>query len=240
MRVHVGRGGVVLGLRHPDRAFACSICRCGDPTFNALGKEGIALPGLKLALDWEEVEKSQGSANDEFSEVLEHRTTLLAAWGPSERFGFFVRVPFAERDLVEIEDGETEQAHASGLADPEVSAQARIWSTQFEGDVGVRSSVFVVGGVKTDWGDNDVRRDGERLDEHVQPGTGSTDWFAASRASTRSTGIPRCSRRRNTARPAGTTLATLRQCDALQCRLRAQARPSLGCRDRSEFPRCGS
>jgi hypothetical protein len=33
-------------------------------------------------------------------------------------------------------------------------------------------------GVKTDWGVNDASRDGERLDEHVQPGTGSTDWFA--------------------------------------------------------------
>jgi hypothetical protein len=34
-----------------------------------------------------------------------------------------------------------------------------------------------VGGVKTAWGENEVRRDGERLDEHLQPGTGSTDWF---------------------------------------------------------------
>jgi hypothetical protein len=32
--------------------------------------------------------------------------------------------------------------------------------------------------VKTPWGENDVTRDGERLDEHAQPGTGSTDWFA--------------------------------------------------------------
>jgi hypothetical protein len=31
--------------------------------------------------------------------------------------------------------------------------------------------------VKTPWGVNDASRDGERLDEHVQPGTGSTDWF---------------------------------------------------------------
>jgi hypothetical protein len=33
-------------------------------------------------------------------------------------------------------------------------------------------------GVKTPWGQNNASRDGERLDEHVQPGTGSTDWFA--------------------------------------------------------------
>jgi hypothetical protein len=167
----------LLGLAISSNSFACSICRCGDPTFNALGKDGIALPGLKLALDWEEVQKSQGGPDADFSEVLEHRTTLLAAWSPSDRLGFFLRVPFAERDLVEVEDGETRNSHASGLADPEFFAQLRLWSSQFDGDVGVRSSLFVVGGVKAGWGDNDVRRDGERLDEHVQPGTGSTDWF---------------------------------------------------------------
>lgn len=167
----------VIGLGAASGAFACSICRCGDPTFNALGKDGIALPGFKLALDWDELQKSQGSRDDEFSEVLEHRTTLLAAWNPTERLGFFLRVPFASRSLVEIEDGETEHSDASGLADPEISAQAQLWSSKFDGDVGVRASLFVVAGVKTDWGENDARRGGERLDEHVQPGTGSTDGF---------------------------------------------------------------
>jgi hypothetical protein len=167
----------LLGLSLSTGALACSICRCGDPTFNALGKEGISLPGLRLALDWEEVQKSEGSRDAEFSSVLEHRTTLLAAWGVSERFSVFVRVPYAKRDLVEIEDGATESSQASGLADPEISAQARLWSSHFEGDVGIRSSIFAVAGVKTDWGANERSSGGERLDEHVQPGTGSTDWF---------------------------------------------------------------
>jgi len=167
-----------LALASPAGSWACSICRCGDPTFNALGKEGISLPGLKLALDWEEVSKSEGSRDEEFSSVLEHRTTLFAAWSPSDRLTVFARVPYAERDLVEIEDGETERSSAGGLADPELSAQVRLWSSQFNGDVGTRSSIFLVGGVKTDWGVNDRAAGGERLDEHVQPGTGSTDWFA--------------------------------------------------------------
>jgi hypothetical protein len=38
--------------------------------------------------------------------------------------------------------------------------------------------VFAVFGVKTPWGENNASQNGERLDEHVQPGTGSTDWFA--------------------------------------------------------------
>jgi hypothetical protein len=87
-------------------------------------------------------------------------------------------LPFSERNLTEIEAGESERTRASGLADPEIYGQARLWSSGFDGAVGVRASVFAVFGVKTDWGVNDASQNGGRLDEHVQPGTGSTDWFA--------------------------------------------------------------
>jgi hypothetical protein len=157
--------------------FACSICRCGDPTFNALGKEGVSQTGLRIALDWEDVGKTQGDPAADFDDLTEHRTTLLAAYGFSDRFGVYARLPWAERDLTETEDGVSERSHASGLADPEIYGQARLWSSGFEGDVGTRSSLFAVFGVKTPWGENDISKDGERLDEHVQPGTGSTDWF---------------------------------------------------------------
>jgi hypothetical protein len=158
-------------------SFACSICRCGDPTFNALGKDGVAQTGFRVALDWDQVRKTQGEP-DERDSLRERRYSLLAAYGLSDRFSVMARVPYSERDLTEVEDGEADHASASGLADPEIYAQWRLWASPFEGDVGMRASVYLVGGVKTSWGDNDVTRDGERLDEHVQPGTGSTDWFA--------------------------------------------------------------
>jgi hypothetical protein len=67
------------------------------PLFNALGTEGIAAPALKLTLDWgDEIERSHGNPDGEFSEVLEHRTTLLEAGSPPARFSFFVGVPFAQ------------------------------------------------------------------------------------------------------------------------------------------------
>jgi len=156
--------------------WACSICRCGDPTFNALGKEGVAQTGLRVALDWDQVKKTQGPA-DERDSLRERRTTAMFAYGINDRFGVFARVPFSERDLTEVEDGASESTHASGLADPEIYAQARLWSSGFDGAVGIRASIFAVFGVKTDWGVDDASRGGERLDEHVQPGTGSTDWF---------------------------------------------------------------
>jgi len=158
-------------------AWGCSICRCGDPTFNALGHEGVAQTGFRLALDWDQLEKTQGPP-DERDAIRETRTTLLVAYGVSDTVGLFARVPYSERDPTETEAGERETSHGSGLADPEFYGQVRLWSSQFEGDVGVRSQLFAVAGVKTDWGQNDLSRNGERLDEHVQPGTGSTDWFA--------------------------------------------------------------
>jgi hypothetical protein len=165
-------GAVIAGP-----AWGCSICRCGDPTFNALGNDGVAQTGLRLALDWDQVEKSQGTPDGEFSSVRELRTTILVAYGISDRFGVFARLPYSERSLTEVQAGASEHMSASGLSDPELYGQARLWSSKFEGDVGMRSSLYAVLGVKTAWGENGAAGGGERLDEHVQPGTGSTDWF---------------------------------------------------------------
>jgi hypothetical protein len=169
---------VALALVIAAPAWGCSICRCGDPTFNALGKEGVSQSGPRLALDWDRVEKTQGVRGDEFEEISEERVTLLAAYGFSDHFGVFARLPYSERDLTETEGtDEPEHTSGSGFADPEIYAQARLWSAPFDGEVGVRAMLYAVFGVKTPWGENELSRDGERLDEHVQPGTGSTDWF---------------------------------------------------------------
>ena len=168
----------MLGAAVAFPAWGCSICRCGDPTFNALGKEGVAQPGLRLALDWDQVEKTVGTRDEEFSHVKEHRTSILVAYGISDRFDVFARAAYSDRDLTETVAGESESLSAAGLADSEIYGQLRLWSSRFEGDVGVRSSVYAVLGVKTAWGENDAAAGGERLDEHVQTGTGSTDWFA--------------------------------------------------------------
>jgi opacity protein-like surface antigen len=168
----------VIGAMITVPSWACSICRCGDPTFNALGKEGVAQSGLRLAFDWEQFEKAEGIAGDDFDFLRERRSTLLVAYGISDRFGVFARIPYSSRELTETANGETEEVHHSGLADPELYGQVRLWSSALEGDVGVRTSLYAVAGVKTHWGENDASVDGARLDEHAQTGTGSTDWFA--------------------------------------------------------------
>lgn len=170
-------GAAAIGAALTTPALACSICRCGDPTFNALGKDGVAQNGMRVALDWDQVEKTQGVPDQEFDSLREQRTTLLLAYGLSDRFDVYARLPYSERDLTETEEGASEHVRHAGLGDPEFYGQARIWSSGFDAQVGVRSSLYAIFGVKTDWGENDASVDGERLDEHVQPGTGSTDWF---------------------------------------------------------------
>jgi len=157
-------------------AEACSICRCGDATFNALGKDVTSQPGWRFAFDIDHFSKTQGPPEAEDS-VVEERYTAIGAYTLGNRALLVARVPYAERTLDETNDGEVEHSQASGLGDPELSAQIRLWSSPLSGDLGRRLSFSATVGVKTNWGENDVTRDGERLDEHVQPGTGSTDPF---------------------------------------------------------------
>ena len=166
---------LALGLAAPP-AEACSICRCGDATFNALGKDVTSEPGWRFAFDIDRFSKTQGSPEAQDS-VVEKRYTAVGAYTLGNRALLVARVPYAERWLDERVGDEVESSHASGLGDPEFSAQIRLWSSEFRGDLGRRLSFSTTFGVKTSWGENEVGRAGVRLDEHVQPGTGSTDPF---------------------------------------------------------------
>ena len=167
-------------LCDPFPAAACSICRCGDPTFNALGKDGYAARGFSAALDWERFDKDQGDPAEELESQVENRFTALLSYGIGERLTLFARLPLSVRDQEVSEAGlASESLHTSGLSDPELYGQVRLWASPASGGVGRRTSLSLSGGVKTPWGENEVMEDGERLDEHVQPGTGATDVFGS-------------------------------------------------------------
>lgn len=166
-------------LSRPVRGEPCSICRCGDPTFNALGKDGYAAKGWRLALDGERFDKEEGPPEDEAEQLVENRFTALVSYGVSDRFTLSARVPVSFRDFSSIEAGAvTASFDTRGLSDPEVYAQVRLWASPFATGLGRRTSLSLLGGVKTALGQNDYERDGERADEHAQPGTGSTDAFS--------------------------------------------------------------
>jgi hypothetical protein len=183
---------------------ACSICRCGDPTFNALGTDVYKAGALRVFLDWERFDKEQGlfeaheHGGDEAGEaagsesMVENRLTTALSYSLGERVNLVARIPMSTRRLT-VEAGEEGHAlkhegeehadeHAdretgNDLADPELYALFRLWAAPMSGPLGRRAWVSALAGVKTDWGENDVREDGVRLDEHLQAGTGSTDYF---------------------------------------------------------------
>jgi hypothetical protein len=175
-RIVLGSAAALALVVAAQRAEACSICRCGDPTFNALGKDVTSEPGFRFAFDIDRFSKTQGPPEERDS-IVEERYTAVGAYTLGSRALLVARVPFAQRTLDERVGEELEHSQASGLGDPEFSAQIRLWSSPLNGDLGRRLSFSATAGVKTSWGENDIRTDGERLDEHVQPGTGSTDPF---------------------------------------------------------------
>ena len=169
---------VALGLV-PGEAAACSICRCGDPAFNALGLN-IYSPGtFRLGLDWMRSSKTQGGADgggEGPESIVENRFTATLSYSPSDRLTLIGQLPWAHRRLSSEGEEGGERITGRGLADPELYALVRLWSAPFDARVGSRAWIGLQLGVKTSWGENDLREDGVRLDEHVQPGTGSTDW----------------------------------------------------------------
>jgi hypothetical protein len=168
----------LLALPSPGRA--CSICRCGDATFNALGRDGYAAEGFRAALDWERFDKDEGNAALDAESQVENRFTGLLSYGFNDRITLLARIPYSVRNLTPTTEGEQgAKVHTSGLSDPEIYGQLRLWSSKLAGGLGRRSSLSLNAGVKLPWGQNDVEQGGERVDEHGQPGTGSTDLFGS-------------------------------------------------------------
>lgn len=195
--------GVAL-LVPQERAFACSICRCGDPTFNAFGSDVYSAGKFRFAVDWDRFDKENGTSDTgtgmmkgqrtaslrSFSRhdagaitgsdaEVENRLTATLSYTFGENVTGVVRVPWSFRHLTStgFVSGDSSTTRTDGLSDPEIYALVRLWAAPFSAGLGSRSWVSLVAGVKTPWGRNDLSEGGARLDEHAQPGTGSTDVF---------------------------------------------------------------
>ena len=169
---------MVLLLLSPTHAWSCSMCRCGDPTFNALGTEIYSPGAFRLAVDWDRMEKSEGPLGESESQVT-NTVTATMSYSFGDRLNLVARVPYAFKSLTGSMDGVVETTDTHGVADPEFFAWFRLWASPLEAGVGRRAWISVLAGVKTPWGRDDLTGpDGERLEEHAQPGTGSTDAFA--------------------------------------------------------------
>src|SRR5260221_13401499 len=103
----------------PALAEPCSICRCGDATFNALGKDGYAAQGGRLAVDWERFDKQEGVPAGDSETQVENRFTALGSYGFAQRFTLLARLPVSVRYLDASSAGApTETIHTSGVSEP--------------------------------------------------------------------------------------------------------------------------
>jgi hypothetical protein len=167
-----------LVLLTPTKALSCSMCRCGDATFNALGTDVFAAGAFRIAVDWDRMEKSQGSPEERESEVA-NTVTATASYAFGDRLNLVARVPYAFKTITRTGEGTSDVTKTNGVSDPEFFAWIRLWGSDLVSGIGRRAWVSAQVGVKTPWGRHGLTgSDGARLDQHAQPGTGSTDVFA--------------------------------------------------------------
>lgn len=168
-------------LLHPSGSRACSICRCGDPTFAALGPNVFAADQWRIALDWDRIDKANGVTDEMGQSVgrdaeIENRSSATVSRSYGDRLNLVARIPYSWRRLTstDLTDGTRTTTSTHGWSDPEMIAHYRLWAAPMS-ELGRAAWISTSIGLKTGWGRNNLTREGVRLDEHAQPGTGSTD-----------------------------------------------------------------
>lgn len=154
---------------HPARA--CSECMCGTP-FPADVLGGVV--PTQFAYGLEERYLSKSNALDDAPGVeheREHRVSAFALWRPLDNLTLLGRLPFNAKDVTTRPAGEASSRESSrGIGDAELLAMIGLFHTP-----GPRLfALGVIAGGAAPTGSNDARSDaGERLDAHLQPGTGA-------------------------------------------------------------------
>ncbi len=157
---------VLLVLAMAPRASdACSMCRCGDPTFSLIGSQLFVPKTWHVGLDTGRYTKDQVAGDDPGTreKEVESRLTVSASRTFGSRLTLVAQLPFAHRTITTA----SEEGTLSGLSDPELLAHYRMYSP------GPGSWISLSLGLRPGWGQNDRQRDGRRAEEHLQPGTGS-------------------------------------------------------------------
>jgi len=154
-------------------AQACSQCMCGSPLPAAYlwGPEPD-----RFRFGFEERYLSKETALDQVpgtEEENEHRVSVYGLWRPVEPLLVVGRMPYSFRELIETPvGGPRTTTHNSGFSDAELTASWRV-AQPWVGE-GRRATVSLLGGVTAPTGSNSARDDnGERFDEHLQPGSGA-------------------------------------------------------------------
>jgi len=162
-----------LAALGPARAWACSVCGCGDPMVS-IQQARLTQGQAQVALEVEQL-SAQARSDDapEFLESLQ-QTGLRAvvAYGPWDSTSLVLRVPVLRKDFALEADGAADRHVLTGLGD--VDAAARIFLVDHTSLAQrSREGLALVAGSTLPTGPNGSEEDGERIDEHAQLGTGA-------------------------------------------------------------------
>jgi hypothetical protein len=185
---------VFLLFLNIERAEACSVCRCGDDRFFLNGAQRINHGGLIIMGEYFSTSKTSALGHHEEGEEhveggislgrLASMTSLqqegedvemeahdqqvyraLFLYGLTERITLLATLPYA---VNKIEEGGVSET-SSGLSDPELTVIADMVETEM-GDFEMNATV----GTRIPLGEGDQHNEhGDRLEQHLQAGTGA-------------------------------------------------------------------
>lgn len=149
----------------PRTGVACGVCQCGDPTYALIGSQLFVPNAWNLGLDFGRFSREQATEHEptETESDTEQRVTFSASRTFGDRLTLVGRLPFVDR---KVTGGEHFQL--SGLSDPEVFGHYRISSSQSG------TWIALTLGTRLGLGANDRQLEGERAEEMMQPGAGSS------------------------------------------------------------------
>lgn len=174
----IGAGAVALGALVGTSAQACSVCGCGDPLVAAADSAPSA-GGLRLAFEWEYLTATAQS--DEDPDATEGLTQMTfrpqVIYSPVERLNLVLQVPLVRKDWTLEGPEESEAAQPFGLGDVDVGARYFLFESS---DLAsrTRQELAISAGTSLPTGSDDVEVEGERIDDHAQPGTGAFGPYA--------------------------------------------------------------
>jgi hypothetical protein len=172
-------GVAVAALVTPSRVLACSVCGCGDPLLTS--SDPAAITGqLRLQLDTEYLRVNAGNDTDPTltDKLTQWSYRLNAVYRPFDALSLTATLPVVSKTMRTVGAGMSMQmSDVTGLGDVEVAARYALWRDVALG-VGRVQELAVTAGTSMPTGPNGLTADGERIDEHGQPGTGAWGPFA--------------------------------------------------------------
>lgn len=162
-----------LALLAPRPALPCSVCACGDPLAAVAETPGNS-GALRLALETEMLTVS--SANRDLpgttSELTQWTLRPSAIYSPLGRLNLVLIAPVTRKRMVATGMGmDATMSDESGLGDVELGARWFLFES-VDFSARLRHSAAALAGSSFPTGPNSARRDGLRVDEHGQVGTG--------------------------------------------------------------------